>query len=719
MAIPFIDFVPGRVAWIASLEHRLSGLDEQGRLVFRSVLGGGSEEKAFFQHELADLQRRGIVAYAPPAELQGQQPKLPDKRFRRRRKLTDAQRAARQERITREASVTRKRDGVVVALRGRGIKDVCNKAILPELKEILRANGLDEATDPKEVWRWLRKCKEFNTCAPRHGGKGNRTPGVPKSFAALVNHGDVKAAYLGGSKGDAFTAFKSLATPLASSEPYIPRSRANAPRQATQAGSVLLPGYTWFRERLWEAYPQRDVDKAQLAPPIFQSLYRPAGGIIRSRRALQRVELDAHECDLFVSEDPGWWEKWGRGKPLAKGRPWVVFSQCYATHMPFGLWAGMHYPNASSLVACIRHGILPKTTWLSDPFWGCEGIWPTFGNPELVAVDNTLENHGEDLRIANRRYGTSTLFLKLRTPEQKGMLERFFRFMEEDCIHKLPACTGSNPQKRGPIDPINDPEMLTFTEFVRHLVGWIVDVYIQRPHDALDGRTPLQAWNDLLLQHSIRVPPDDCRELDHVYAEHKYGVRLDKRGVRTNKTQYFDDTAVDRLMYLYGPAVPVHISCSTENLGQITVYDPADDRTTYILKPPEATRAFYEGTSLKRLELILDLAGVKPGQSPTIENFERGKLRLARELKERREKRRGRSSKSVMIAEGISTDSMASATSPSRDTLLPHSRRTEGPGGAEITGKRIRPLPQLTWAPAYSVDAPEAGVRDVTRLREE
>lgn len=718
MALPFVDLIPGRVAWIAGLEHRLASLDEQGRLIFRSALG--ESEKKFFQHDLADLQRRGIVAYVRPVAPEAEQPQPPDKRFRTRRKLTDAQRAVRQQRITREICVARRRDAVVVALLGRGIKHVCNKAVAPELKKILRANRLPDDTDPREVWRWLRKYGDFNTCTPRHGDKGNRTPGVSESLAALVKHDDVKAAYFGGSKGDAYTAFKALAKPLAISERYVLRSRAAASERHEHAGRVLLPGYTWFRERLREAYPQRDVDKAQLAPTIFQSLYRPAGGIIRSRRALQRVEADAHECDLFVSEDPAWWEKWGRGKPLAKGRPWVLMSQCNATRMPFGVWAGMHNPDASSLVACVRHGILPKTTWLSDPFWGCEGVWPTFGHPELIAVDNALENHGEALRIANRRYGTSTLFLKLRTPEQKGMLERFFRFMEEDCIHKLPGCTGSHPRERGPTDPINDPDMLTFTEFVRHLVGWIVDVYIQRPHDALDGRSPLQAWNELLLQHRIRVPPDDYSELDHVYAEHKYGVRLDKRGVTINKTQYFDDTAVDRLMYLYGPAVPVHISHSTANLGKITVYDPADDRTAYILRPPETMRAFYEGTSLRRLELILDLAGVKPGQSPTIENFERGKLRLAQELKARREKRSGRSSKSVMIAEGISTDSMASATSPSRDTLLPHSRRTQGPGGAEITGKRTRSIPQLTWAPAASVDAQEeAGVPDATLLREE
>ena len=85
-----------------------------------------------------------------------------------------------------------------------------------------------------------------------------------------------------------------------------------------------------------------------------------------------------------------------------------------------------------------------------------------------------------------------------RTPNGKAIVERFFRTISEDLIHKLPGTTFSNPTERGDYSS-QVHARLTLEELDKHVQTWIDEIYHRRVHRSL-GRTPLAVWNDEVAQ---------------------------------------------------------------------------------------------------------------------------------------------------------------------------------------------------------------------------
>ena len=85
-----------------------------------------------------------------------------------------------------------------------------------------------------------------------------------------------------------------------------------------------------------------------------------------------------------------------------------------------------------------------------------------------------------------------------RTPNGKAIVERFFRTISEDLIHKLPGTTFSNPTARGDYSSQTFAR-LTLEDLDQHVQTWIDEVYHRRPHLGL-GRAPLAVWNDEVAQ---------------------------------------------------------------------------------------------------------------------------------------------------------------------------------------------------------------------------
>jgi len=81
-----------------------------------------------------------------------------------------------------------------------------------------------------------------------------------------------------------------------------------------------------------------------------------------------------------------------------------------------------------------------------------------------------------------------------RMPNGKAIVERFFRTINEDLIHKLPGSTFSNPIDRGDYDSQKFAR-LTLDDLRAHVDTWIQEVYHQRPHRSL-GRAPIAVWNE-------------------------------------------------------------------------------------------------------------------------------------------------------------------------------------------------------------------------------
>lgn len=120
------------------------------------------------------------------------------------------------------------------------------------------------------------------------------------------------------------------------------------------------------------------------------------------------------------------------------------------------------------------------------------------GRPRGI-MSKLIVDNGSDYQDSGFMKFCATLDITLepcppRTPNAKAIVERFFRTINEDLIHKLPGTTFSNPTQRGDYSS-QTLARLTLDELNKHVQTWIDEVYHQRPHRGL-GRAPIALWNE-------------------------------------------------------------------------------------------------------------------------------------------------------------------------------------------------------------------------------
>jgi putative transposase len=78
-------------------------------------------------------------------------------------------------------------------------------------------------------------------------------------------------------------------------------------------------------------------------------------------------------------------------------------------------------------------------------------------------------------------------------PWLKGKIERLNRTIEQTLLCGLPRWAHG---PRRPNGQLADPrEALTLERFVGIFDAWVRSYNTERPHDGLDGQTPLQRWS--------------------------------------------------------------------------------------------------------------------------------------------------------------------------------------------------------------------------------
>lgn len=80
-----------------------------------------------------------------------------------------------------------------------------------------------------------------------------------------------------------------------------------------------------------------------------------AAGVVTTR-PLERVEMDHFLCDVhLVCEKTG----------IRLGRPWLTLAVDHYSGMVLGYYLSFAPPSAASVLAALRHAILPKTNFTS------------------------------------------------------------------------------------------------------------------------------------------------------------------------------------------------------------------------------------------------------------------------------------------------------------------------------------------------------------------
>jgi putative transposase len=222
----------------------------------------------------------------------------------------------------------------------------------------------------------------------------------------------------------------------------------------------------------------------------------------QATRPLEIVEVDHTPLDILLVHKDGS-PNTGDGRKGRKRthRVWLTVALCTTSRMIVGWHISPDRPSWTSVMTCLRMGILPKD--LAD--MGCRSPHPVFGIPEVLKLDNGKEFHSRSLKAAAAQLRTELRWTPRRKPHLKGKVERLLGTVSRDFLAFLAGRTFRDVRERGEY-PSERRATFTLEEINRLFARWAVDIYHNRPHHGLMGRTPLQRWDDLS-GFGVRLPP--------------------------------------------------------------------------------------------------------------------------------------------------------------------------------------------------------------------
>lgn len=263
------------------------------------------------------------------------------------------------------------------------------------------------------------------------------------------------------------------------------------------------------------------VDEARQGKAYTQRELRSVTGTVTVKDLLERAEIDHTPVDLLVV---------CQITRMVLGRPWLTLVIDRKSRMVLGFYLSFHSPSAYSVLYALRMAILPKDD-LVAAIGGIKHPWPTRGLPRTVVMDNGMDLHANAVDAFALEAGIELQYCGAAHPELKGAIERMFRTLSHDLFHQLPGTVFNNVDTRGDY-PSEKKAALDMDTLTSILVKWIVDIYHCNPHTGLQGRSPLEVWQELESKRAFELPAYP-RQLDLIVGQiasrtlFHYGVEYD------------------------------------------------------------------------------------------------------------------------------------------------------------------------------------------------
>ncbi|WP_299581525.1 hypothetical protein [uncultured Microbulbifer sp.] len=177
---------------------------------------------------------------------------------------------------------------------------------------------------------------------------------------------------------------------------------------------LVIPAYSTvayhIKKRSYQAYVRGRIGKNKARLECAN-----VGEAPETNRILERVEADHTPLDINVLHD--------ETKTLL-GRPTLTILIDHYSRMVMGFQVSFEEPSYASAAMAIGNAILSKKDLLE--FYGIEGDWPAHGVMELLVADNGTEFWSDNLDMAISEVGSVLQYAPVRSPNYKGVVERFF-----------------------------------------------------------------------------------------------------------------------------------------------------------------------------------------------------------------------------------------------------------------------------------------------------
>ncbi|WP_017294851.1 Mu transposase C-terminal domain-containing protein [Geminocystis herdmanii] len=270
-------------------------------------------------------------------------------------------------------------------------------------------------------------------------------------------------------------------------------------------------------------------------------------------------------------------------------RPWLTIIIDSYSRCLMGFYLGFESPSSQIDALALRHAILPK---FYSSEYGLRNEWTAYGTPTYFYTDG-----GKDFRSIHL---TEQIAVELgftcslrRRPSDGGIVERFFRTLNDNVLRELPGYTGANVQERPENVDQNACLNLKDLEFI--LVKYIVDEYNQKPDGRRKDQARIQLWENGLV---VEPEPYEERELDICL------MKQTRRTIQKFGTLQFENITYksEQLRGMAGEIVSIRYD--PEDITTILVYERLNDGTEQFLDYAHAQGLEAERLSLRELKAI-------------------------------------------------------------------------------------------------------------------
>jgi putative transposase len=276
------------------------------------------------------------------------------------------------------------------------------------------------------------------------------------------------------------------------------------------------------------------------------------------------VQIDHTPVDLIVVDEQ-------HRRPI--GRPYLTVAiDVYSRCIP-GFCLSLEAPSAVSVGLCLAHAVLDKEAWLAQRH--LDGLWPIWGKPDCIHLDNAAEFHSEALRRGCDQHGIAIVHRPLRRPHYGGTVERVLGTLMQ-LIHQLPGTTFSHLAERGTYDA-EAQAVLTLAELEKWLTIAITQYYHHAWHRGLGG-IPLAHYTAAMLgtpEAPGRGYPPKIRD--------PRAFLIDFLPVERRSLQRFG-FMLDHITY-YSPALRPLLGQQEKRPKFLIRRDPRDLSRIYVLEP--------------------------------------------------------------------------------------------------------------------------------------
>ena len=324
--------------------------------------------------------------------------------------------------------------------------------------------------------RYSNNGRDIRLLIPYHHKRGNRKPRFPKLFGDRPDQYKLMATVCGEVWLSQLKVTKSYVW-----KRYKKRCELNGLRPLSYRTLRLYINKTY--DDFAEFRARHGSRAAYLKYGIFERRRPP-------ERPLEEVEIDHCLLDIWIIDPIS-------GKPV--GRPWITAIIDRATRAILGVHIS-YEASYASVQRAIAHALWPKDLRDFDDItntWDCHGLW------DILFTDNGKEFRGDSLKATANILDFSIIFLPVKSPWLKGVIERFWQTLNIQVFSHEEGSTLATSKDH--YDPRKSTTM-TMEELRKLVLQWIVDDYHQAEHHTLKC-SPQQRWHELVNLYPVRPVP--------------------------------------------------------------------------------------------------------------------------------------------------------------------------------------------------------------------